>query len=166
MDKRRFWTIIEKSEKTQDWEAQCHNLERRLGVLSVEEIIQFDKIFDDYWHKAYTWDLWGVAFLIGGGCSNDGFMDFRSWLISRGENVYKIGIENADKLAEIVEPRDGDCQFEKFQYVARLVWCDKTKKNLYEYPQSGSLFSEKPSGQLWDEKDLEERFPQVAKKFR
>ena len=59
-----------------------------------------------------------MAYIIGGGCPDDGFMDFRSRMISRGKEVDDIGIENADNLTEIVGSKDDDCQFEKFQYVA------------------------------------------------
>jgi hypothetical protein len=167
MDSQDFWNIIRISyENAQgDWEAQCRELEKQLNVLAPEEIVQFQKTFDKYWNQAYEWDLWGAAYIVGGGCSDDGFMDFRSWLISRGKEVYELGLKNADNLAKIIGPEDNDCQFEKFQYVAGWVWCNKTGKELDEYPQSGSNLGEEPSGQPWDEENLEERFPQLSRNF-
>ena len=32
----------------------------------------------------YRWDMWAAAYLIGGGCSDDGFIDFRAGLIAQG----------------------------------------------------------------------------------
>jgi hypothetical protein len=59
-----------------------------LEPLSVEEIESFDKHFVQFSRQAYTWDLWGAAFIINGGCSDDGFQYFRWWLISRGRDWF------------------------------------------------------------------------------
>ena len=49
-----------------------------------DELIEFHRLFNRAMDDAYIWDLWGAAYLINGGCSDDGFAYFRSWLISRG----------------------------------------------------------------------------------
>jgi len=46
--------------------------------------------FRRYLNKAYTWDLWGAAYLINGGCSDDGFEYFRRWLVSRGATSMRL----------------------------------------------------------------------------
>ena len=87
MNKEGFWKLIDSSRKKSegDLEEQVDILRRQLQQLEASEIVQFDKIFRKYWARAYTWDLWGAAYIIGGGCSDDGFLDFRGWLISKGE---------------------------------------------------------------------------------
>src|SRR5687767_14484267 len=50
--------------------------------------------------QSYSSSLWGAAFVIMGGCSDDGFEYFRGWLISRGEDVYTQVLENPEYLAE------------------------------------------------------------------
>ena len=42
----------------------------------------FEAAFRRYLNEAYTWDLWGAADVIHGGCSDDGFEYFRRWLVS------------------------------------------------------------------------------------
>lgn len=42
----------------------------------------------------------GAAFVVMGGCSDDGFDYFRGWLISRGEEVFNQVIKNPEFLAE------------------------------------------------------------------
>jgi len=48
------------------------------------------------------------------GCSDDGFKEFRSWLVSKGRTVYEAVLAEPDRLAEITslpvspEPELGD----------------------------------------------------------
>ncbi len=95
MDKAIFWKIIDASRKQGrgDLAAQLEVLRSRLEQLDPDEIVQFGRIFEEYHTKAYTWDLWVAAYLIGGGCSDDGFLDFRGWLISKGEKVFQRGVK-------------------------------------------------------------------------
>ena len=39
--------------------------------------------------KAYIAEWWDVAFIMASdwGCSDDGFKDFRAWLIAQGQDV-------------------------------------------------------------------------------
>jgi hypothetical protein len=53
---------------------------------------------------AYTVDLWGAAYLINGGASDDGFYYFRCWLIGMGRDVYEAAVANPDSLADAVDP--------------------------------------------------------------
>ncbi|HHQ6600568.1 TPA: DUF4240 domain-containing protein [Serratia fonticola] len=75
-------------------------LDSALRQLSPEELIAFKKRFTELHNQAYRWDLWAAAYIMGGGCSDDGFMDFRDWLISRGQSVYEAALINPDTLAE------------------------------------------------------------------
>jgi hypothetical protein len=52
-------------------------LRTELRALSLDEIIAFEVAFRRYLNEAYTWDLWGAAYVIHGGCSDDGFEYFR-----------------------------------------------------------------------------------------
>jgi hypothetical protein len=64
---------------------------------------------------------------MGGGCSDDGFIDFRSCLISLGKDRYFQALEDPDSLAEVVGREDTPyMQAEGFQYVAMNVYRDKT----------------------------------------
>jgi len=46
-------------------------------------------------------DLWGAAYLINGGCSDDGFDYFRGWLIAQGREVFERTVADPDALAEL-----------------------------------------------------------------
>ena len=56
--------------------------------------------------EAYHWDLWGAAYLINGGCSDDGFEYFRRWLVLQGRDVFQAAVSNPDTLAEVAEGLD------------------------------------------------------------
>src|SRR5262245_35835873 len=88
----RFWAIIEASRKDFDarrrdgnMDLQLKRLEEQLTALSASEVQAFERVYLRFYGDAYRWDLWGAAYVIGGGCSDDSFMDFRAWLISMGQ---------------------------------------------------------------------------------
>src|SRR5438045_9537872 len=86
MEDAQFWKMIDESRKKSRGvlEDQLDLLEASVKQLTPDEIVEFDRTFSKYMSQAYTWDLWGAAYVIGGGCGNDGFEYFRSWLTSKG----------------------------------------------------------------------------------
>jgi hypothetical protein len=85
MSADRFWQIIERAAQSDhDPDAHEEALRTALLELSLEEIISFELAFRRYLNDAYTWDLWGAAYVIHGGCSDDSFEYFRRWLL-RGD---------------------------------------------------------------------------------
>jgi hypothetical protein len=54
---------------------------------------------------SYREDLWGAAYLINGGCSDDGFDAFRGWLMTQGRTVFARAVAEPDSLAELAGVR-------------------------------------------------------------
>ena len=108
-------------------------LRARLAVVAPAEIVEFGTIFNEYSSRAYTWDLWAAAYLIGGGCSDDGFLDFRGWLISKGEKAYESALKDPQSLARVVKD-DEDCQYEGFQDAEAEAWKTKHGIDGLDYP--------------------------------
>jgi len=48
----------------------------------------------------YRWDVPAAAYLIGGGCSDDGFIDFRAGLTAQGRDWYEKLAASPDSLAD------------------------------------------------------------------
>ncbi|KGF73474.1 hypothetical protein DO97_18325 [Neosynechococcus sphagnicola sy1] len=167
MDKVAFWKLMDASRRSAegDPEAQIDVLREKLDKHSPEELVDFDHIFTEYHSRAYTWDLWGAAYIIGGGCSDDGFMDFRAWLISQGEKVFEAALQDPETLAQVVKEEDGDCQVEGFQYIALELWEQKTNKEPEAFPTHPIQGSQSPLGKEWTEDELESRFPKLSKEF-
>jgi hypothetical protein len=146
------------------WLAQSHELLVLLNDLDLDEVIQFDHTFDRLWAEANSHEIWGAGFIICGGCSDDGFMDFRTWLISKGEKVYKTAMVNPDSLSEIDTTKEGRCQFESFRYLAPNLWCRKTGRPLDEFPRRRVL-NGGPSGKPWQEAELPFLYPRLWKQM-
>jgi hypothetical protein len=54
---------------------------------------------------SYRGDLWGAAYLINGGASDDGFDYFRGWLIAQGREVFEAAVADPDSLAGVAAVR-------------------------------------------------------------
>lgn len=170
MESTTFWDLIDTSRSASagDAEQQLVELGRLLDALSPEAIVDFHHVFYSYFVKAYTWPLWGAAYVIGGGCSDDGFDYFRGWLISRGEQVFDLALENPDSLASVINEEDEntECQVEGWQSVAVEAWCRKTGQGYSAFPNRPvEHASNDPTGEEWSEDDLDRLYPQLAGRF-
>ena len=172
MDADRFWEIIEQTLiPGADAETRMEALSAILSQRSLDEIVAFEVAFRDRINAAYSWDLWGAAYLILGGCSDDGFEYFRRWLVSRGRATYERAIRHPDELAEIdLEPTGPDevWEFEEFYYVAGDVFEQKGGEGDIRdrsAPELGPF--DRPSGKEFEEDDthLRERYPRLWARF-
>ncbi len=168
----RFWQIIERAAQfPRDPDAHLEALREVLRELSAEEIISFEVAFRRYLNEAYTWDLWGAAYVIHGGCSDDGFEYFRRWLVSRGRDVYEAALADPDSLAQLdVRPGSDDVwEFEEIYYVAKYVFEEKGgvgDVRDYSEPEAG-MVGPGPSGDPFkeDEEHLARRYPNLWRRF-
>lgn len=173
MDAERFWKLIESSQRGFDpgrvdgnMQHQLEELRRLLSKLPPEEIVGFRDQFLAQRDAAFHWDLWGAAYIIAGGCSDDGFVDFRSWLISMGRRVFEDAVSHAESLLDVADaPGIEDVFFEEFQYVPAQVYEELTGQELP--PASGPSPIE-PAGEPWSEDDgsLERRLPRLLARYR
>jgi len=153
MSTEEFWTIID-STKAVKQEKQVTRLTGELQKLSREGLIQFERKLIELKSAAYTWDLWLVACLFQGGvCSDDGFADFRSWLIASGRAVYEKGLHDPDSIVEKMR-RAENPEFEEFDYVAGEVYEEKFGK---EMPDIRLPHRKKPAGGDWLRPELRDR---------
>ncbi len=132
MDPDAFWDLIAgaKRECGQDMDASLQWLTERLTALGPQQAQDFHDILHGYKHLAYKYGLWTAATLMcEHGCSDDGFIDFRAWLIAQGKEVYLAALADPDSLAD-VEPYGG-CQLESFSYVASKVLNTLTGRGAY-----------------------------------
>ena len=168
----QFWQIIERAARSDhDPDAHIEALQMVLRDLSPEQIISFEIAFRRYLNKAYTWDLWGAAYVVHGGCSDDSFEYFRRWLVSRGRDVYEPALGAPDSLAQMeVRPGpDGAWQFEEIYYVAQRVFAEKGGEGDvrdHSEPEAG-LGGPEPFGDPFEEDDqhLARRYPNLWRRF-
>ncbi len=151
-------------------ERQLAKLAVLLESLTPEEIIAFDTVSETY-HRSNHHDLWAVAYIINGGCSDDGFDYFRRWLWAQGREVYEATVNDPDSLADRIPP-DGRylASFEEFFSVANDVYKAKTGEELTDammdlMDDEVDLSAFDIRGERWEEADLPRRFPKTWAKF-
>lgn len=96
MDETRFWDLIETSRDTEDLDDQLGYLTEELQQLSTTELLSFDDHFTRASHALHTWTVFGAGQAILGFVSEDVFADFRSWIISRGQDTYSHALNDPD----------------------------------------------------------------------
>ena len=167
MDITQFWAIIAAvhSVSGADLDARVDNLASRLEELPPVEIASFETHFNTLHRQAYRWDLWGAAYVINGGCSDDGFTDFRSWLISEGRKTYEAALQSPDSLADLA-PID-DASLEEFAYVASQVYEHKTGADIFSLDElkSAPPQARSPEGSPWREEELPRLFPRLWTRY-
>jgi hypothetical protein len=158
MEQSQFWQLIEvaKAEADGDTEAQVAILEKKLKALPTEEIAQFDRIFHEMMALSYRWDLWGAAYVLNGGCSDDGFDYFRGWLIAQGEAVFNAALADPESLAEVGEL---EVECERIWYAAHKAYEAKTGS---EMPPDRVPCPKEPIGEEWDEEEVDQMYPRLA----
>lgn len=160
MDIQQFWNIIENIKGSVEPEEA---IKSQLNDLTPEEMVSYQEHFDTLHERAYHWDLWGAAYIMEGGCSDDGFTDFRYGLISKGKNVYETVLSDPDSLSEL--DFGAEISNELFGYSALDVFEEKTGN---EMPRKKFEQPEDPVGEEWDfDNDTEnrKRLPKLCEKF-
>jgi hypothetical protein len=164
MNEAEFWRIIETANYSSagDGYKQADLLVEYLSQLSEGEILDFDYIFNKLHDEAYDYNLWAAAYIIGGGCSDDGFTDFRAWLIAQGQEVYEKALAEPESLADYVESGQ-DAELEVLNYVSQKAY--ELKTGTWEMPRKVWVGRREPKGQMFKEENLPEMYPKLEAKF-
>jgi Protein of unknown function (DUF4240) len=163
----QFWRLVEdaRREAGGDTERQSQLLAARLERLPAQQIADFGAIRHRLDRRAYTWELWGAAYVIDDGCSDDCFRDFRGYLISLGRGAYEAALKNPDSLAQVVQDAEtGD--WENADDVAPDAYQDVAGQDI---PSGDSDLSGRPRGEEWEDEQqdaLVQRYPALAARFR
>jgi hypothetical protein len=158
-----FWNLIDVA-----WDAsgddlnQCADgLHTVLEPLEPDALVAFNAHFHDQLAKAYRWDLWGAAYLVNGGASDDGFVYFRAWLILQGQEIYEAALADPDSLADFCAEPGEEYECEGALYVCGDVYEQKTGSELQD-STGGYAEATQPAGRPWGEKDLPDLLPRLA----
>ena len=108
-----------------------------------------------------------------GGCGDDGFDYFKSWIISQGQTAYLAFLENADNLIDFLPEDPEDMECEELDYAPLDAWERLTGKDWMSHAPLAEISElaarpETPAGKDWDEddtEDLSKRFPRLWAKF-
>lgn len=140
LGKDDFWKIIENAHTSKDQteDEYLDTLQAALVKLGPENIVRFKEIMDEYESLAYVPGLWEAAGVIKGGCSDDGFIDFRAWLMAQGKETYLKALADPDSLAALDLPFDFEytipdiCSMEYFSYVPAMAYQELGREDIYD----------------------------------
>lgn len=133
INKESFWDLIHEAKNAcgQDMDVMLTYLKDRLVSMGPTQAQNFHDIIHAYEDLADKFGLWDAAGIMKEyGCSDDGFIDFRAWLIAQGREVYFAALADPDSLADVVSY--GDCCFEQLSYVGDYAYEQLTGKSAYD----------------------------------
>lgn len=119
MDKNTFWHIIDSVNSEVngfDLEGVLRVTQEKLQKYSPQEIAVWANFLRHYRDIADTSGVFAASCVLNDYMSDDGFLDFRAWLISRGKEVYLAALKDPDSLAGLEIPKS--TRFESYGYVA------------------------------------------------
>jgi Protein of unknown function (DUF4240) len=167
-----FWAVVDVA--TADRPGSPDEVAKRaaaeLATRDPDEIVAWDRHFGKVMVASGTDDLWAAAYLINGGCSDEGFDAFRGWLIAHGRDAVARSVKDPDSLADMPAVRaaaDSGTVFEAEEVLSIAA-------QAYELATGGPLPASEPvrtrpdSGDLWDfdnEDEMRRRLPRLAELF-
>ncbi|AUG76834.1 polymerase [Kitasatospora sp. MMS16-BH015] len=164
-----FWQLIDDSRIAADGDPdeQADALVERLTQLTPDDVIDFARLFEARFQRAYRTELWGAAHLLLDGASEDTFDFFRCWLIGQGREVFEGGLHHPDDLADLLsdfdEEEDGEA--EDLGYAA-----DEAHEQLtgLPLPDLGTPQPAVPEGEPLDFEDpvvMAEHYPKLWERY-
>jgi len=109
VDDDAYWSLVERARAEageHSPESVAESLVAALVGLTPAQVVEADEALDRISRRGYGWPLWGAAYLLNGGCSDDGFDYFRGWLMTRGRGVFEAAVADPDSLADVVTVDD------------------------------------------------------------
>ena len=99
MNEETFWQLIDRTRQASggDIVLQCNLLVSALERMPVPDIFGYEDIYVRLVHAAFDERLWAAGCIMDD-LSDDGFLDFRSWLISRGKTAYTECVKDPESL--------------------------------------------------------------------
>ncbi len=155
-----FWRIIDEARGgadrgPRDPSAGAQAMERVLAALEPDEVQAFVRDFDRHMIELHRWEVWGAGFALRGGLSDDGFTDFKAWIIGKGEACFRALMRDPDSLPDWVGP-DGEIDNELLAYAGPQLL-----EGLGRAPERLAPPTE-PRGREWKEEEADSLFPKCA----
>ncbi len=110
MNEDDFWAVVEAARRHShgDPDAMAEYLQARFYDAHDRTIIEFHSHLVVANRRLYTWTHGEAADLICGSLGDDGFTDWRSWVITLGRHTFEQVVANPDNIAD-VEDLEGGC---------------------------------------------------------
>ena len=129
INKDTFWTLIAQAKEHTSGPSEW--LMEQLVDMGPEQAKKFDDIANAYIGLSYQYGLWTAASVMERhSCSDDSFIDFRTWLVGQGRDVYMAALKDPDSLADA--PDYQDQRFDCLPHMGERAFEELTGRNIYE----------------------------------
>ena len=129
IDLDAFWSLIDQAKEHTGGPSEW--LMEQLMDLGPEQAKKFDTIARVYMDAAYQYGLWTAASVMERyGCSDDGFMDFRAWLVGQGKAVYMAALKDPDSLADVLSYQD--YRFDSLPHMGDYAYEELTGREVFQ----------------------------------
>ena len=167
-----FWAVIDRA--TADRPASPDDVAKRavaeLAIHDPAEIVAWDRHLGKVMVASGVQDLWAAAYLINGGCSDEGFDAFRGWLIAHGREAVARAVREPDSLAGMPAVRaaaDGGAVFEA-EEVLGIGARAYERATGGPMPESDAPPTRPEAADLWDfdnEDEMRRQLPRLSSLF-
>ena len=167
-----FWAVIDRA--TADRPGSPDEVAKRAIAELVgrdpAEIVAWGRHLDKVMNASGKEDLWAAAYLINGGCSEDGFDNFRGWLIANGRDVVARAVREPDSLADLPAVRAAASTGAVFEAEEVLGIAEAAHREATgdELPPSETPRTRPDPAMLWDfdnEEEMQKRLPRLSALF-
>ncbi|MBX2804324.1 MAG: DUF4240 domain-containing protein [Myxococcales bacterium] len=156
-----LWTLVDAARAASgpDDDRFLRRLHHDLIALDPDDLVGFDVQMDAALAAAYRNELWAAAYVINAGCSDDGFVYFRAWLIAQGRHVYNAAMEDPETLVGSIVMDDAwEAELEDFLYSARRAYLELAGQDMPQRPYTAPTLT----GPEWREGDVLATYPALA----
>lgn len=139
-----YWDIVRESLlNAVDQESQLAKLTSILTEMKPNQILTFALRTEELLYRAHTTPLKCACWIMNYGYgSEDGFIYFKTWLISKGQKIYSEALENPDSLIPHKNPNNEFYESEQFRYAPHYAFEQTSGEDLYYYYPKNFAYTE------------------------
>ena len=162
MDETIFWELIARSRsESKTIDEQLMLLQRLLECFRAGDIKRFGSLYAGSMRRLHHWNVWAIAYAASNGCSDDAFMEFRTWLILQGDPaLVELALRNPAQAARHV-PRDPELPDGSLSAEIEEAYLRRKGAPL----EMARLDLETPKGREWPEENWETWYPELARHY-
>lgn len=172
MDKNDFWNLIADARSRVDPADSRAVVAAATDLLATRppaEIVAAQQVLWDLMAESYRNPLWAAAYLINGGCSDDGFDYFRGWLLTQGREAFEAAVADPDTLAGlpvVVAAAEAESELER-EGALSIVWDAHLKATGMQLPEDAFTIRYPQLDPEWDavfddDAEMSARLPRLA----
>ncbi|MFC9293106.1 DUF4240 domain-containing protein [Streptomyces sp. NPDC057011] len=152
MDKQTFWKLIETARAAVADDRVAERAAQLLADRPEAEIAEAQQVVWDLLAESYRSPLWAAAYVINGGCSDDGFDYFRGWLLTQGRAAFETALADPDSLADLPAVREAAVEGLELadEEALSIAWSAYESATGRELPADSFTIRYPPLDPAWD----------------